>query len=150
GTLHDQLRHVEAERVLGIAVVRVTTVADPVAVDVRLIRVRDARTVVRAVDDSVTVGIETAGARRADAALAGARAPADRCGTARGPVRLALAVGRAAIARHVGAGIALLARIDVAVAALRGHHDGDRAERLLRGAVRRAEVDDVGPGLRDQ
>src|SRR5262249_33841092 len=141
---------VEAERVLGIAVVRVAAIADSVAVDVRLIRVGDARTVVSAVDDPVTVAVDTARAWRADPALAGARAPADRTRTAGGSVRPALAVGGAAITRHVGPGIALLARIDVAVATLRGHHHGDRAERLLRGAVRGAEVDHVGSRLRDQ
>src|SRR5262249_3170034 len=99
GALHDQLRHAEAERVLGVAVVRVAAVADSVAVDVRLIRVGDARTVVSAVDDPVTVAVDTARAWRADPALAGARAPADRSRTAGGSVRLTLAVGRAAITR---------------------------------------------------
>src|SRR4029077_509115 len=116
--LHDQLGHVQAERVLRIAVVRIAAVPDPVPVDVRLVGVGHRRAVVLAVDDAVTIGVDAAGARGTRSALAGARAAASRRGTTGGAVRLPLAIGRAAIAGDVGARVTLLPRIDVAVATL--------------------------------
>src|SRR5262249_4512835 len=76
GGLHDELRHVQAAGRLEVAVLRVTAIAEPVPVEIGLIRIRNGRAVVLAVDDAVAVRVEGAGPRRADAGEARARTAA--------------------------------------------------------------------------
>src|SRR5262249_58638749 len=96
------------------------------------------------------VGVGASGSRRTDAGLTRARAAAHRRSSTGRPVGLELAVDGAAVVGDVGAGIALLAGIEIAVAALRGDDQRDRAQGLLLRLVGGREGDDVAARLRDE